>query len=146
MPPTVTALEEQTQVLPGDTTPAGRCTLNETEQTKDSAETDRNKEQGKTGAVPPWCTLRSSLSLVASLLRKRILHKRLASALPRSKHCSFSRLCSYTGASIDELDKGFTTHSDSSHKLFLNSSTSSPSRFLLWAQLRVLQSITEKPP
>lgn len=73
------------QVLPGDTTPTGRCTLNQTELTKASAETDRNKEQGKTGAMPPSCTLRLSLSLVASLSRKRILHKCLASALPRSK-------------------------------------------------------------
>lgn len=59
--------------------------LNQTEPTKASAETDGNKEQGRTGAVPPPCTLRPSLSLVASLSRKRILHKRSASALPCSK-------------------------------------------------------------
>lgn len=66
IPPTATALEDQTRVLPGDTTPAGRCTPNQTEAPKASAETDRNKEQGKTGAVPPRCTLRSPLFSVAS--------------------------------------------------------------------------------
>lgn len=96
VPPTVTALEEQT----GDMTPAGRCMLNQTEPGKASAETDGNKEQdlndidriksdrnkeGKTGDVPPCSTLRSSLSSVAPFLRKRMLHQHLASVLSHSK-------------------------------------------------------------
>lgn len=85
VPPTVPALEEQMQVLPGDMTPTGRCTLNQTEPTKASAETDRNKKQGKTGAGPPRCTLRPSLSLVVPLSRASILHKHLAPALLHSK-------------------------------------------------------------